>query len=56
MTQMFDIFLQSDATLLEINPLGINLQGDLILCDQKLTIDDNAQFRQHALFHMEDFR
>ncbi|CAD8132176.1 unnamed protein product [Paramecium pentaurelia] len=53
---MFDIFLQTDATLLEINPLGIDLQGNLIICDQKLNIDDNAQFRQHAIFHMEDVR
>lgn len=45
MTQIFDIFLQSDSTLIEINPLGLNLTGDLVICDSKINIDDNSQFR-----------
>jgi succinyl-CoA synthetase beta subunit len=38
-------FLGSDASLIEINPLGMTAQGDLIAMDAKMTLDDNALFR-----------
>ncbi len=38
-------FLSSDASLLEINPLGITAQGEAIAMDAKMTLDDNALFR-----------
>ncbi|KAM3143685.1 hypothetical protein pb186bvf_004181 [Paramecium bursaria] len=56
MISLIDIFLTSDASLIEINPLGLTLHGDLIICDQKFNIDDNAEFRQSNLFGMEDLR
>ena len=33
MISLIDIFLTSDASLIEINPLGLTLHGDLIICD-----------------------
>jgi succinyl-CoA synthetase beta subunit len=39
-------FIQTDASLLEINPLVEDTKGDLWALDAKLSIDDNALFRQ----------
>ena len=38
-------FLGSDASLLEINPLGLTADGRAIAMDAKMTLDDNALFR-----------
>lgn len=43
------LFVEKDATLLEINPLVISKMGELIALDAKLAIDDNALFRQKEL-------
>jgi succinyl-CoA synthetase beta subunit len=39
-------FIDTDASLLEINPLVATEQGEMLALDAKLTIDDNALFRQ----------
>lgn len=39
-------FVDTDASLLEINPLIENSQGELVVLDAKLSIDDNALYRQ----------
>lgn len=52
---LYDCFSKSDATLVEINPLIITKQGELLVCDAKVNIDDNAYFRQKPLFEKEDF-
>jgi succinyl-CoA synthetase beta subunit len=40
------VFAQTDASLLEINPLVQTPQNNLVALDAKLAIDDNALFRQ----------
>jgi succinyl-CoA synthetase beta subunit len=47
-------FVASDANLLEINPLIETAEGNLIALDAKLTVDDNALYRQPALKQMFD--
>jgi succinyl-CoA synthetase beta subunit len=42
-------FMDTDASLLEINPLVQTKDGELVLLDAKLSIDDNALFRQKDL-------
>lgn len=42
-------FTESDAMLVEINPLVQTIEEDLIALDAKMTIDDNALFRQPEL-------
>jgi succinyl-CoA synthetase beta subunit len=49
MLTLYDAFVQSDASLLEINPLVVTEQGDLLALDAKMNLDDNALFR-HAGF------
>lgn len=39
-------FLERDATLLEVNPLAVTEDGQFVCLDVKLSIDDNAAFRQ----------
>ena len=48
------IFLERDLALIEINPLVITKQGDLICLDGKLGADGNALFRQPDLREMRD--
>ncbi len=38
-------FLAWDASLLEINPLGLTVEGKVIAMDAKMSLDDNALFR-----------
>lgn len=48
------VFVEQDFSLLEINPLVITKQGDLLCLDAKINIDDNALYRQSALQAMRD--
>ena len=42
-------FIETDSSLIEINPLVATAQGDLWAIDAKLSIDDNALFRQQEI-------
>ncbi|MGP1959625.1 MAG: ADP-forming succinate--CoA ligase subunit beta [Arsenophonus sp. NC-TX2-MAG3] len=48
------IFLECDLVLIEINPLVITKEGNLICLDGKLSIDSNALYRQVKLQKMRD--
>ena len=52
--QLYDMFRQNDCDLVEINPLVATTDGRLLACDAKVTVDDNAEFRQKELFAKED--
>lgn len=43
--KLYRCFVQSDATLLEINPLVLTAPGELVAGDCKMTLDDAAAFR-----------
>jgi len=52
MEKLYTLFQESDATLIEVNPLGQAHDGKVYCLDAKLNFDDNAAFRQketHAL-------
>lgn len=44
--KLYNVYLERDATLLEINPLIVNGEQQLAILDCKFDIDDNAVFRQ----------
>lgn len=44
--ELYRLFRQRDAELVEINPLVLTRAGGLVAADAKLIINDNAQFRQ----------
>jgi succinyl-CoA synthetase beta subunit len=47
---LFEVYKGEDATLVEVNPLVLTEDGEVIALDGKVTLDDNAAFRhpQHA--------
>src|SRR5690606_40919502 len=51
---LYDAYVQSDATLAEINPLVITGEGSLLAVDGKMVLDDNALFRHPQLAEMRD--
>ncbi len=51
---MFRLFLDKDLSLIEINPLIITDTGELQSLDAKISIDDNALYRQAALAEWRD--
>lgn len=48
------LFQQYDLSLIEINPLIITQQGDLLCLDGKINVDNNALYRQPKLRDMQD--
>ena len=51
---LYKAFIETDSTLIEINPLVIDENENLIPLDCKINIDDDSQFRQKALFELRD--
>jgi succinyl-CoA synthetase beta subunit len=51
---LYDLFIERDADLIEINPLTLLKDGSIVAADAKVTIDDNALFRQAELKAIED--
>jgi succinyl-CoA synthetase beta subunit len=43
--KLYEVFTGEDATLVEVNPLVLTEEGDIIALDGKVTIDENADFR-----------
>jgi succinyl-CoA synthetase beta subunit len=46
LVKLWEAFVGSDATLVEVNPLAKVGTGDIVALDGKVTLDDNANFRQ----------
>ncbi len=51
---LYTAFCSNDASLLEINPLVVSADGDLIALDAKMGFDDNALFRQREILELRD--
>jgi len=51
---LYQLYLDKDASLLEVNPLIVTKTGDLVALDAKINIDANATYRQKALAAMRD--
>lgn len=56
MAGIYKVFMALDCSLLEINPLVITKTGEVVALDAKMSIDDNALFRQKALLELDDPR
>merc|ERR1711902_217316 len=52
---LYDLFLAKDASMVEINPYAEDNKGDFVCLDAKLKFDDNAEFRQKAVFDQRDW-
>ena len=53
-TTLVRAYLELDCSLLEVNPLVLNKQGQLIALDAKVNFDDNALFRHPDLEELRD--
>jgi succinyl-CoA synthetase beta subunit len=54
MQRLYRLFLECDASLVEVNPLIITGSGKLLALDAKINIEDNAMFRQQRLLELRD--
>ena len=52
--RMYALFKESDASLIEINPLIVSRTGEVIALDAKINIDSNALYRQKEIIKMRD--
>jgi succinyl-CoA synthetase beta subunit len=52
---LYKLFKENDLSLLEINPLVVTDQGSLVALDCKMSVDDNALYRQKALAEQRDW-
>ena len=54
MVKLWETFVAQDATLVEVNPLAKVGDGSIVALDGKVTLDDNADFRQAGNAELED--
>jgi len=47
--KLYEAYLATDASMLEINPLVVTPEGDVVALDAKMVIDDNATFHQKKI-------
>ncbi|QHC67447.1 ADP-forming succinate--CoA ligase subunit beta [Rathayibacter oskolensis] len=53
---LYDVYTGEDATLVEVNPLVLTEEGDIVALDGKVSLDENAGFRhpEHAALEDKD--
>ncbi|KAF8926543.1 ATP-grasp domain-containing protein [Dissophora ornata] len=54
MINLYDLFMQKDATMVEINPMAESSDHEVICMDAKINFDDNAEFRQKDVHSLRD--
>jgi succinyl-CoA synthetase beta subunit len=54
MNGLYRLFVEKDLSLIEINPLIITTQEELVALDAKINVDDNALYRQAELASLRD--
>ncbi len=52
--QLYRLFVERDASMIEINPLIVTADGDVVALDAKINIEDNALFRQRQMLEWRD--
>jgi succinyl-CoA synthetase beta subunit len=53
-TALYDAFIATDASMVEINPLVVTASGDLLALDAKMNFDDNALYRHADVKELRD--
>ena len=51
---IYKMFIETDANLVEINPLILNKKNEIICLDAKMNFDDNALFRHPEIIELRD--
>jgi len=55
LNSLVKLFVEKDASLMEINPLVVTAEGNLMALDAKINFDDNALYRHKDIVEMRDF-
>ena len=51
---LYQVFVENDCTLVEVNPLIVTGEGGLVALDAKISVDDDAMFRRPGLRGLRD--
>jgi succinyl-CoA synthetase beta subunit len=54
LTKLYEAFIGTDASQIEINPLAVTDKGELLVLDAKVGFDNNAEFRHPDLEQLRD--
>jgi len=54
LAKLYDAFVGTDASQIEINPLAVSDKGELLVLDAKVGFDNNAEFRHPDLEQLRD--
>lgn len=54
LVKLAEVAVEEDATLIEVNPLIVNADGEVVLLDAKVTIDGNSLYRHPELEELPD--
>jgi len=52
--KLYELYMKEDASIVEINPLVLTKEGNIVILDAKVDFDDNALFRHPDIMEMED--
>lgn len=52
--KLYEVYTGEDATLVEVNPLVLTEEGDVVALDGKVSLDENAEFRHENHAALED--
>jgi len=52
--KLYEVYMKEDASLVEINPLVLTKEGNIVVLDAKVDFDDNALYRHPDIMEMED--
>ncbi|ELP8696233.1 ADP-forming succinate--CoA ligase subunit beta [Staphylococcus pseudintermedius] len=51
---LYNVFIEKDCSIVEINPLVLTGEGDILALDSKINFDDNALFRHKDIVELRD--
>lgn len=51
---LYNVFIEKDCSIVEINPLVLTGEGDVLALDSKINFDDNALFRNKDIVELRD--
>lgn len=54
MKSLYELFVEKDCSLVEINPLVVTTDGDVVALDSKINFDDNALYRNSDIAELRD--
>lgn len=55
MIKLYKLFLKYDATMVEINPMVEDADGQVLCMDAKINFDSNSAYRQKKIFDLQDW-